>query len=94
MKTYCDKCKKIDVDSGVMIEMNATVMKYTNLKKTLLPEFERLERTLNRVYANFNPITFCADCFIDIFSNKKYHELGDSEKGVPDETPNTTNSTI
>lgn len=67
MKTYCDKCKKLDVDSGIMVEMTATVVKYTNLRKTLEPKFQAIEQALNRIYGRFNPVVFCADCFVEIF---------------------------
>lgn len=79
MKNYCDKCKKVDVECGVMIELNTQLFKYTNLKKTLFPKYDEIEKTLNRSFASFSPVTFCDECFIEFFDYAKTPKLEDTE---------------
>ncbi len=68
MKNYCEKCKKIDKDCAVIVDLQATTMNYTNLKKGLLPEFIEIENILNHNFAKLRKISLCHICFNEFFN--------------------------
>jgi len=68
MKNYCNKCKKIDKDCAVIINLQAKTCQYTNLRLGLLPEFMEFENVMNRNFVKFYDISLCDSCFNEFYN--------------------------
>ena len=70
-REYCDKCKILDYEAPVFIQINAKIFKYTNLKKCLEVEFEELESEVVKSYIGCRDILLCNKCFTEFFKTVK-----------------------
>lgn len=75
-KNYCDKCRKLDFDVPVMIQVSANVFKYTNHSKYLEKEFLEREDEITKHFVTLKEVWLCCDCFSSFFHHTNPEEAG------------------